>query len=143
MVTLLLLALTYISAVRIAASGELGAGRSPWLDRGIVAAVVIGAFTIASLKSAGFMIDVFVLVSILALFHLSWFVGISTCSGCSRRPWASLILHTRCECGVERLPYLRSCVSEPYCKQLRAAHPPEPLANSTAQHSRKSSFNSS
>jgi hypothetical protein len=110
MIALVLLMLAYLSAVRIAALGEGRAGRGVWMDRVMGASIVTGAFAIASLTSVGFIIDVAVFVTLLGLAHLSWFIVTSCCVGCRRRPWGSMWLRTRCQCGIERLSYLRSCV---------------------------------
>lgn len=110
MVALALLALAYLSAVRIAALGEAQAGRALWLERVLGGMILIGCFAIVSLTSIGFIFDVLKLIAVLVLFHVLIVLAISRCGVCGRRPWGALRISTRCGCGHERLPYLRSFV---------------------------------
>jgi hypothetical protein len=108
MIALTLLALAYLSAIRIAALGEAGAGRAFWLDRSLGVIILTGVFTITSLTSSGFIIDVLELLAVVMLCRIVIVVWLPRCDVCGRRPLGALRLSTRCKCGGERLPYLRS-----------------------------------
>jgi hypothetical protein len=108
MIALSLLALTFLSAVRIAALGEAGAGRMLWLDRLLGVIVLTGAFAIASLTTIGFIIDVLAVLAIVTLCGISVVIASARCDVCGRPGLSALRLSTRCPCGRERLPYLQS-----------------------------------
>jgi hypothetical protein len=60
MVAVVLLALAYLAAVRVAATGEDRAGRRAVLFHAVGVASTFGAFSAASLTSIGFIVDVIV-----------------------------------------------------------------------------------
>jgi hypothetical protein len=108
MIALSLLALTFLSAIRIAALGEAGAGRMLWLDRLLGVVVLTGAFAIASLTTIGFIIDVLAVLAVVALCGILAVISSARCGVCRRPALSALRLSSRCPCGRERLPYLQS-----------------------------------
>ena len=108
MITLSLLILAYLSAVRISAGGEAHGGRSLWLDRVLGSFILIGSFAVVSLRSMTFIFAMLKLMLALVLLRLLVLLAGSRCGDCGRRPWNALLLSTRCLCGFERLPNLRS-----------------------------------
>jgi hypothetical protein len=121
MVALVLLALAYLAAVRIAALGELRAGRLSWFDGLASALVVVGAFAISSLSSPRFMLDVALLLAGVALLYAGVFAVLQRCAACrSRTRLGALRLSTRCACGAEHLPRLRRWTTTPFTCHLMA-----------------------
>jgi hypothetical protein len=118
MVAAILIMLASLTAVRIGAVGEENAGRWTLLDGVAMALVVTGAFTIASLSSAAFMLDVFLLCAGVALAYAGWFAVMCRCGGCSKSRLSALLLRTRCGCGHEHLPLLRRWITQPYERHL-------------------------
>lgn len=112
--------LACLSAVRIAATGEAGAGKWAAIDGVLSALIVTGAFTIASLTTVSFILSVSLFCIAIALVHVIWFSATSGCSGCGHRRLSALRFATQCACGREQLPMLRRWTRQPFEKQLTA-----------------------
>ncbi len=110
MIVAVLLGLAWLSGVRVAAQGEGGTLTGLAIDRMACAIIVIGAFSILSLQSLQYMIDVTVVIGVVVVFYVSWFVATNRCTMCGRWPWETLGLGTKCKCGHERLRELRRFV---------------------------------
>lgn len=121
MVAAVLLALAYLAAVRVAATGENRAGRHavPFHAVGIVATV--GAFSAASLTSIGFIVGVFLLSTLVVMVGMVFLAAANRCLACGRRRAGALQLRTACACRHEHLPLLRRWSTRPYFEHLQAA----------------------
>jgi hypothetical protein len=111
MVTLTLLALSYISAFRIALYGEARAGQGVTLDRIVGSIALIGAFAFISLTSRQLQIRDLAFITAILGARIGLAIAFARCPSCRRSLWSALGLSTRCRCGQERLPYLRSVVA--------------------------------
>lgn len=131
MVALILLALAYLAAVRVAAFGEARAGRLTVLFHAVGVVATIGAFSAASLTSVGFIMDVTVLVTIVVLLSLVLLAISTACSDCGRRRTSALRLKTTCVCGHEHLPMMRRWSDKPYSEHLTAPAPERNFASDT------------
>lgn len=118
MVALILLALAYFAAVRVAATGEARAGQHAVLFHAVGVVATVGAFSAASLTSGGFIVDVIVLVALVVMLGMGWLAVRNRCACCGRRRTGALLLRTACACGHEHLPLLRQWSSRPYAEHL-------------------------
>jgi hypothetical protein len=118
MVALILLALAYLAAVRIAATGEARAGRHAVLFHVVGLATSIGAFCAASLQSVDFIEDVMVLVTLVVMLGLALLAFRNHCAECRRHRLGALLLRTTCACGHEHLPLLRRWTARPYAEHF-------------------------
>lgn len=118
MVALILLALAYLAAVRVAATGEARAGRQAILFHAVGVVATVGAFSAASLTSAGFIVDLIVLAVLVVMLGMVFLAVRNRCAACGRRRARALLLRTACTCGHEHLPLLRRWSSIPYAEHL-------------------------
>lgn len=133
MVALVLLALAYLAAVRVAATGEAGAARKAVLFHAVGIMATIGAFSAASLKSFGFIVDVIVLSVLVVMIGMVFLAVTNRCADCGRRRTGALLLRTACACKHEHLPLLRRWSGRPYGEHLSV---PEALSpNESGVHS--------
>ena len=113
-----LVALAYLVAVRIAATGEHRADRFTWFDWLSSAIIAVGGFTIASLASPAFVGAVLIVLAPVAIVYLGVY-ALQHCLGCGFRSRVNASrLHSRCACGHEHLPFLRHWQAEPFRKHL-------------------------
>lgn len=118
MVTLTLLRLACLAAVRIAAIGEERADRYVrgfHVACGIAPAVAFGA---ASLTSMRFIVDMLVLAAIVVGTFATYFVMGNRCVACGRHRLNAALLKTASGCGHEHLWLLRHWTEEPYSQHL-------------------------
>ena len=64
---------------------------------------VIGAFTIASLSTPSFMLDVLVFCTPLVFVYAMWFALACKCEDCGRWRVSAIRTSTRCSCGRDHL----------------------------------------
>lgn len=114
LVVLLLVVLTYLSAVRAAATGEHVSGRWFAIDTYLKALLVLGGFAAVSLKNPGIITGILIALSILFVFHLSFYVLSNSCPKCKRRRVSALLLKSQCVCGYDHLVQLHRWTREPY-----------------------------
>jgi hypothetical protein len=95
--------LAFLNAVRIAAVGETNAGKWSTIGDLLAAILVVGAFTIASLSSPSFMIDVLLFCVPLVFVYATWFVVTCRCQDCGRRRFSAIWTSTHCSCGHDHL----------------------------------------
>lgn len=119
-VALVLLALAYLAAVCIAATGEERAGTHTRAFHVVSGATTIGAFSVASLTSAEFIVTVLLLVSVIVIITIAYFALTNRCSACGRRRSTAVLLSTLCRCGHEELPLLRRWTERPYSEHITA-----------------------
>jgi hypothetical protein len=103
MIASIIALLACLNAIRIAAVGEVNAGRWSVIDRTISAVLVIGAFTIASLSTPAFMLYVLTFCLLVFLLHATSFAIACRCINCGRRRFSAMQLSTRCSCGQDHL----------------------------------------
>lgn len=121
MVALILLALSYLAAIRVAATGEVRAGRHVALFHAVGIVATVSAFSAASLTSGGFIVDVIVLGALVVMLGMVFLTLRNRCAACRRRRTGALLLRTTCPCGYEHLPMLRKWSSSPYAEHLSTA----------------------
>jgi len=124
MVAVILLALAYLAAVRIAATGEDHAGRHAALFHGVGLIATVGAFSAASLTSMGFAVDVIGLSVFVVVIGMVFLAVRNQCPDCGRRRAGALLLRTACPCKHEHLPLLRRWSTRPYNEHLSGSAPP-------------------
>lgn len=120
MVALILLALAYLAAVRVAATGEERAGRHAVLFHAVGVVATIGAFSAASLTSTAFIVGVIVLSVLVVMVGMVFLAVRNRCADCGRRRASALLLRTACACKHEHLPLLRRWSARPYNEHLSA-----------------------
>jgi hypothetical protein len=121
MVTLLLVVLAFLCAIRTAARGEAITRRGTLVHLGTKVAIAIGAFTISSLRSPQFVFDVFVLLGLVVGFNILFNLLAIRCPACNRQRGNAILLNSRCSCGHEQLEVLRRFHSEPYSTHVVGA----------------------
>ena len=90
MTTAILGLLAWLNAIRIAAVGEANANRWSAVDGTISAILVVGAFTIASLSTPSFMIDVLILCAPVAIIYATWFAVACSFASFSDLSWSGV-----------------------------------------------------
>ena len=125
MVALVLLAVAYLAAICIAATGEQRAGRHSAVFHVVGGAATVGAFCAASLTSLEFIVEVLVLVMIAVSASIAYIAMKNHCIACGRRRFNATLLRTTCACGCEHLPLLRRWTEQPYAQHL--PNPPDPF----------------
>jgi hypothetical protein len=120
MVALILLALAYLAAVRVAATGEERAGRHAVLFHAVGVVATIGAFSAASLTSTAFIVGVIILSVLVVMIGMVFLAVRNRCADCGRRRASALLLRTACACKHEHLPLLRRWSARPYNEHLSA-----------------------
>ncbi|WP_050420532.1 hypothetical protein [Bradyrhizobium tropiciagri] len=110
--------LAFLNAVRIAAVGETNAGKWSTIGDLLAAILVVGAFTIASLSSPSFMIDVLQFCVPLVFAYAAWFVAACRCQGCGRRRLSAIWTSTRCGCGRDHLTLPKTWTRQSFEVQL-------------------------
>lgn len=118
MVTALLIILAYLCSARIAAVGEAASGKWSRLYNGGAAVIVIGAFTIASLTSAIWIVHILAVVAGIGGGLVALFVLGTRCTSCGRMRRNALSLRARCACGHDLLHTLRHWFNQPYESHL-------------------------
>lgn len=121
MVAAILLAMAYLGAVRVAATGEARAGRHTVLFHAVGVVATVGAFSAASLTSIGFIVDVIALASLVVMIGMVFLPVRNRCPACGRRRAGALLLRTTCACRHEHLPLLRRWSARPYDEHLSAS----------------------
>lgn len=118
MTTTILGLLAWLNAIRIAAVGEANANRWGAVDGTISAILVVGAFTIASLSTPSFMIDVLILCGPVAIIYATWFAVACRCQNCGRRRLSAIRMTSDCSCGRDHLMLPKRWTQQPFENQV-------------------------
>lgn len=110
--------LAFMNAVRIAAVGDTNVCKWSAIGDSLAAILVVVAFTIASLSSPSFMIDVLVFCAPLVFVYATWFVVACRCQDCGRPRVSAIRTSTRCSCGRDHLTVPKLWTRQPFEVQL-------------------------
>jgi hypothetical protein len=120
MIASIIALLACLNAIRIAAVGEVNAGRWSVIDRTISAVLVIGVFTITSLSTPTFILYVLTFCLLVFLLHATSFAIGCRCINCGRRRFSAMRLTTHCRCGQDHLILPKLWTKQPFEVQLNS-----------------------
>jgi hypothetical protein len=114
MVAAILVLLATLSSIRVCAVGEHSSRRGLAAQQSVVVLIAVGAFTIASLSRADFILSVLAIIVTISVAYAVSLVLMNRCTACRRRRVSALFLRSRCACGQDALAALRRLTTHPY-----------------------------